>query len=379
MSIKNLCNRLCGAFIVLLSIHAFAEQGVTADKIIIGQSAGLSGAAAPQIKDLTAGAVAYFSVVNSQGGLYGRKIVLESLDDAIDPKRTVENTNRLVSEKNAFALFLYRGTPNVEAVLPIIEREKIPLIGPSSGAQTMYVPLKKYLFPVRPSYHIEAARIVEYMAALGMKRIAVFHEDASFGEDVLAGVQKAAKQRNLTLTAIAAYPRGTANVDSAVAAVSKTNPQGVILAGAANACAAFIKKMKEAGQSPQFMALSNVGSAAFTKDLGEAGRGVGVTAITPYPYSAITAIAKEYKRAIKDQPDTTPSYLSMEGYMAAKVLVEGLRRAGPSPTREKLVASLETLQHFDLGGVDVTYGPSERIGSTFVDFTVVGREGKFLH
>jgi ABC-type branched-subunit amino acid transport system substrate-binding protein len=127
------------------------------------------------------------------------------------------------------------------------------------------------------------------------------------------------------------------------------------------------------------MALSNVGSAAFTKDLGEAGRGVGVTAITPYPYSAITAIAKEYKRAIKDQPDMTPSYLSMEGYMAAKVLVEGLRRAGPSPTRDKLVASLETLQHFDLGGVDVTYGPNERIGSTFVDFTVVGREGKFLH
>ncbi len=362
----------------LVAISAFAEPGVLPGKIMIGQSAGFTGAAAPQIVDLTAGALAYFNFVNSQGGVHGRQIVLESLDDAIDPKRTIENTNKLITEKQVFALFLYRGTPNIEAVFPIIEQEKIPLVGPSSGAQSMYVPIKRYLFPTRVSYYMDAEKIVEHLTTVGIKKIAVFHEDGPFGKDVLAGLRAAAQRRGLNLTAVAAYPRGSTNVDPAVAAISKTNPEGVVVVGAANASAAFIKKVKALGKSPQFMTLSNVSSAAFTADLGAAGRGVGITGITPYPYSPTTPIAKEYKQAIKERPGMAPSYSSMEGYVAAKVLVEGLRRAGPAPTREKLVASLETLRHFDLGGVEVTYGPTERAGSNFIEITVIGEDGKFL-
>jgi ABC-type branched-subunit amino acid transport system substrate-binding protein len=131
---------------------------VSPDKILIGQSAGFTGAAAPQIKDLTGGALAYFALVNSQGGIHGRQIVLESMDDAIDPKLTVENTHKLITQKQVFALFLYRGTPNIEAVLPIIEQEKVPLVGPSSGAQSMYAPVKRYLFPIRASYQVDAEK-----------------------------------------------------------------------------------------------------------------------------------------------------------------------------------------------------------------------------
>jgi branched-chain amino acid transport system substrate-binding protein len=379
MLINRLCGVFCAGFVALQVSSALAEPGVTDDKIILGQSAGLSGAAAPQIQDLTAGALAYFEVINSQGGVNGRKIVLESMDDAIDPKRTLENTNKLISDKHVFALFLYRGTPNVEAVLPVIERERIPLIGPSSGAQTMYVPFKKYLFPVRPSYHAEAEKIIDYLVTPGLKRIAIFHEDGTFGLDVLAGVQSAMKRRKLNLVSVAPYPRGTTNVDAAVTAISASDPQAVVVVGAANASVAFIKKMGALGKRPQFISLSNVNSAAFAKDLGEDGRGVGVTAITPYPYAAITPLAKEYKRVLKDKPNMTPSYLSLEGYMAAKVLVEGLRRAGPALTREKLVTALEGMRHIDLGGVDVNYGPSDRTGSTSVEIVVIGEGGKFLY
>lgn len=371
---------LCSAALVFLAaINAFAEPGVSPDKILIGQSAGFTGAAAPQIKDLTGGALAYFALVNSQGGIHGRQIVLESMDDAIDPKLTVENTHKLITQKQVFALFLYRGTPNIEAVLPIIEQEKVPLVGPSSGAQSMYAPVKRYLFPIRASYQVDAEKIIEHLTTIGIKKIAVFHEDGPFGKDVLVGLETAAKRRGLVLAAVAAYPRGTTNVDPAVAVIAQADPAGVVVVGAANASAAFIKKIKALGKNPQFMALSNVSSAAFAADLGDAGRGVAVTAATPYPYAPITPIAKEYKQALKDRPGSTPSYLSMEGYVAAKVLVEGLRRAGPAPTREKFVTALETLRHFDLGGMEVNYGPSERTGSNFIEITAIGSDGKFIH
>jgi len=363
----------------LTALSAFAEPGVLPDKILIGQSAGFTGAAAPQIIDLTAGALAYFALVNSQGGIHGRQIALESMDDAIDPKRTVENTHRLITQKQVFALFLYRGTPNVEAVLPIIEQEKVPLVGPSTGAQSMYAPVKRYLFPIRPSYQVDAEKIIEHLTTIGIKKIAVFHEDGPFGKDVLAGLVTAAKRRGLVLIAVAAYPRGTTDVDSAVATIMQTDPAGIVVVGAANASAVFIKKVKALGKNPQFIALSNVSSAAFAADLGDAGRGVAVTAVTPYPYAPITPIAKEYNQALKERPGSTPSYLSMEGYIAAKVMVEGLRRAGPTPTREKFVTALETLRHFDLGGVEVNYGPSERTGSNFIEITAIGSDGKYIH
>ena len=357
---------------------AAAEPGITADKIVIGQSAGLTGAAAAQIQDLTNGARAYFAALNRQGGIYGRKISLVSMDDAIDPKRTVENTKNLIHEKNVFALFLYRGTPNVEAVLPIIAQEHVPLIGPSTGAQSMYDPPNRYLFPVRSSYQSEADKLIEYIASNGMTRVAVLREDASFGADVLASVKRSAQRYSAITLSAAAYPRGTTNVQEAAKTIAKTQPEAVILVGQANALALFMKEMKALGATPRYLTLSNVGSIAFFKSLGNEARGVTITQITPYPYSVSCPLAKDFLRAIKEE-GYEPSYLAMEGFIAAKVLAEGVRRASKEPTREKLITALEGLDRHDLGGVEVTYNGTAHMGSTFAEITMMGKDGRFLH
>ena len=184
---------------------AVAQVGVTADKILIGQSAGFTGSVAGTVKELTAGANAYFDAVNAKGGVHGRKIVLESMDDGFDPKRTPEVIQKLIVEKKVFALFLSRGTPTNEAAIPVLEKYKVPLIGPSTGAMSMYEPPHKYLFPVRASYRSETFKIVDQLVSMGIKKIAVVYTDDSFGKDGLSGVQQALKEKNITPVAVASH------------------------------------------------------------------------------------------------------------------------------------------------------------------------------
>lgn len=365
--------------IALAASHpAHAEPGVSTTEIRLGQSAAFSGAVAPQVKELTAGALAHFAEVNKKGGVHGRKIVLESLDDGFDPKRAAENTKKLLQEKDVFSLFLYRATPTTEAALPIFSAAKVPLVGPSTGAQSMYVAANRYLFPVRPSYHAETTKIIEQLAAMGLRRIAILHADDSFGKDGLSGYQAALAKLKLEPAVVASYPRGTVNVDAAVQAIAKANPQAVVMVSAANAGAAFIRQTRKLGNSPQFVLLSNVSSQAFIKDLGVDGRGVAVSQAAPYPFSVDTPLVKDYQGAMRAHGVADFSYSSLEGYIAARVMVEGLRRAGPKPTREKLVTGLETLTNHDLGGIALTYSPTERLGTTFVELTIIGKNGRFV-
>jgi len=178
--------------------------------------------------------------------------------------------------------------------------------------------------------------------------------------------------------AVASHPRGTIKVEEAVAAIAKAEPQAVIMTVLADAGVAFVKQMKKTGQSPLFITLSNNSSNAFIKNLGEDGPGVAISQVSPYPFSATIPVVKEFQDAIGRNKDVAASYASMEGFIASKVLVEGLRRAGPKPTREKLVAALESLNRFDLGGVDVTYGPGNRTGTSYIDVTIISKTGKFI-
>src|SRR3981189_1183440 len=207
---------------------AVAQVGVTADKILIGQSAGFTGSVAGAVKEQTAGAKAYFDVVNARGGVHGRKIVLESMDDGFDPKRTPEIIQNLIVQKKVFALFLSRGTPTNEAAIPVLEKYKVPLIGPSTGAMSMYEPPRKYLFPVRASYRSETFKVVDQLVSMGIKKIAVVYTDDSFGKDGLSGVQQAMKEKNIAPVAVANHPRGTTKVEEAVATIAKAEPQAVI-------------------------------------------------------------------------------------------------------------------------------------------------------
>jgi len=344
----------------------------------LGQAAGFTGSVAGTVKELTAGAKAYFDRVNATGGVHGRKIVLESVDDGFDPKKTPDAVKKLIEEKQVFALFLSRGTPTNEAAYPVLEEMKVPLIGPSTGAMSMYDPPRKYLFPVRPSYHSETAKIVAQLVSTGITRVAVFHTDDSFGKDGLTGTLNAMKEHKLAPVVVASHARGTVKVEEAVAAISKADPQAVIMVTVLDAGVAFIKQMKQAGASPLFVTLSNNSSNAFIKNLGVDGHGVAVSQVSPYPFYRSMPITQEFHEAIKGRQDVTPSYASMEGFIAAKVMVEGLRRAGPRPTREKLIAALESMRRLDLGGIDVTYGPQNRTGTEYIDITIINRNGMFV-
>ncbi|MFZ6644803.1 ABC transporter substrate-binding protein [Undibacterium sp. TJN25] len=363
---------------LLASGVARAEPGITSDTITIGQSAGFTGTAAEEVKQATAGAQLYFDIINKQGGLFGRKIVLESLDDGFEPKRTAENTRKLIADKKAFALFLYRGTPTTEAVLPLIDEAKIPLIAPVSGASSLHEPAQHYLFNVRTKYRDEVHSAVAQLAGMGLKQFAVLASNDSFGLDALEGLKEAIKKNKLPEPLIANYERNTVAVEGAVKKIFEAKPQAVLLFCTAKPCAAFIKQYREAGGGQQLVTLSNVSSQVFLQGLGKDSRGLGMTQVFPNPRSASVHISKEFLTALKNRSELSDSYPTLEGYISAKVLVEGLKRAGAKPTREGLVTALESMGGYDLGGLTLNYGPKSRDGISFIELTVIGKDGYVL-
>lgn len=360
------------------ALPALAEQGVSKGTIVFGQSAEFSGQGVA--KENTDGANAYFEYLNKRGGVHGRKIELKSYDDARDNKRTVQNTEKLINEDKVFALFGYRSTPSVESALPVLTAAKVPLIAPFSGAQSIREPLNPLVVHLRASYQQEAAKIIEQLTTQGIRKIAVLYQDDGFGKDSLAGYEKAMKDRGLAPLAAVKYDRKDLNVTEAVAAIAKTNPQAVVMACTPKACSDFVKQTKKLGQQPQFITLSNVTSDEFVKMLGEDGRGVAVTQVVPNPWSSALPLVKEFQQVVQDTKkslDVKVSYSSFEGFVAAKLAAEGLKRAGPNLTREKFVAALEGMKEVDLGGMTVRYSQTDHTGSDFVEMTVIGKDGKF--
>ena len=353
---------------------AQASDKPSSEKIVIGQSVELSGEATG--KENMEGALVYFKWVNSHGGVYGRQIELKTYDDKRKPDITRANTEKLIKEDHALALFGYRSTPTVEAVLPILIAEKIPMIAPFSGAQVLHQPMNPFLFHLRASYQDEAKEIVETLPPLGISRIAILYQDDSFGKDGLDGFK-----RNLALSRIKAlaevsYDRKDLKIDHALNEIVSVNPQAVLMACTPSVCADFVKQMHKRGFFPRFLSLSNVSSDSFYRSLGDDGRGVGVMQVMPYPKGLDTPIVREFQHVLKGT-DNAPqiSYATLEGFVAAKLLTEGLRRAGPSINREKLMAAFHSMRNFDLGGVKVTYTPTTHEGSKFVELSVVGKNG----
>jgi ABC-type branched-subunit amino acid transport system substrate-binding protein len=375
-------HRLLSAVFALFACFATAvraEDGVSADTILVGQSAALSGPASELGTEMRAGAQAWFDYVNTHGGIFGRKIELKTLDDGYEPDRAVANTKRFITQEKVFALFGYVGTPTTLAAMPVFTEARVPLVGPFTGAEVFRNPLNRYIFNVRASYFAETEKIVAQLANQGMSKIAVFYQNDAYGKAGLEGVDRAMKRRNLVIVTTGTVERNTVDVGKAVDTIARTEPQAVVMIGAYKSCAAFIKAMKEAGSNPQFMNVSFVGSRALASELGEAGRGVGISQVVPFPWNLGTAVVREYQRLLANSTGKENySFTSLEGFISAKVLVEGLKRAGKDPTREKLVKELEGLSNHDLGGFSVSYSPQDHSGSRFVELTVIGKDGRFL-
>ena len=375
MTLKHL---LAAAIALLLSVPVLAEPGVSDKEVLLGQSVALSGPAKELGSEMRSGALLYFEQVNASGGVHGRRIRLQTLDDGYEPERTTANTRKLIEEEKVLALFGYVGTPTSLAALPLFTEAKVPFVGAFTGAQALREPFNRYVFNVRASYFDETEKIVEQLTTTGIKQIAVFYQNDAYGKAGLAGVERAMTKRGLKIAATATVERNTADVAKAVATLSATRPDAIVMVSAYTSVAAFVKGMKKAGSAAQFHNVSFVGSRPLAAALGDEGVGVAIAQVVPFPWSGTLPVTREYQAQARAAGARDLSFTELEGYIAARVLVEGLKRAGRELTRERLVTALESLSRTDIGGFQVDYSSSNHNGSTFVDLTIIGRGGKFL-
>jgi len=370
--------RTAGLMLAVMASGLHAEPGVTPTSILIGQSAAFSGAASELGTEMRAGAEAYFRFVNNAGGVNGRKIELRSLDDGYESDRAAANTKKFIDD-GVFLLFGYVGTPTSNASKPIFTAARVPFVGPFTGAESLRTPLNRYIFNVRASYFDETEKIVGQMTGQALDKIAVFYQNDDYGKAGLLGVEKAMERRKIKIVATGTVERNTVDVAAAVQSIGKVEPQAVIMISAYKSCAAFIKAMRAAGYNPQFMNVSFVGSKALAKESGPDGRGVAVSQVVPFPWNIGVPVVKEYQQLLEASTGKQDySFTSLEGFIAAKVLVEGLRRAGTDLTREKFITAMETIRDLDLGGYWVTFTPASHNGSKFVELTVIGKDERFL-
>ncbi len=377
MNAKWIACGMLAATLGWVAPHAGAEPGISKTAIRIGQSAGVTGPVAGSVKEQIAGAEVYLRHVNANGGVNGRRIELITYDDGFDAKRTPANVRKLLGEDNVFALFMIRGTPQNESVLPILTAEKVPLVAPLTGAITMHRPVNRYVFNVRAKYQDEVARAVNHLATSGVSRIGIFYAADAFGQDIYEGYTTALAARGLTPAGTASHTRPIGDISKGVADMVKAKPQAVLVASSGAEARRVIRELRKAGSDAQFVTLSNNAAESFIRDLGEDGRGVIITQVVPGMNSSQMTLASEYRSMARSQSMET-SNAGMEGFMSAKVLVEGLRRAGPEPTREKLVTALEGLRDYDLGGILISYSPTRHTGSSFVEMSMVSSTGKLV-
>jgi ABC-type branched-subunit amino acid transport system substrate-binding protein len=357
---------------------AAAAQGVTSSEIVIGQTSSFTGAIAGEVKEQTAGARLYLDWVNANGGVHGRRIRIVSLDDGFDAKRAAENARTLV-QQGVFALFLTRGTPQNEAIIPVLKESGTPLVAPSTGATVMHQPVNPLVFNVRTRYQTEAEMAIAQLTSQGFTRIAVVHVNDSFGKDCLEGYLNGMKKAQVEPVGIFSYDRKKGDTSQVAAELIPLNPQAVVTAGHSKPLASLVRRLREAGlAATQVVTLSNLSSESFLKDLGDVRRGTIVMQVFPDPRRETTRLGAELQRLAATHPGFALSHMALEGFAAAKVLVEGLRRAGPRPTRASFIAGLESLRDYDLGGLKLSYAPTSHTGLTYVEASMVNKRGQFI-
>lgn len=363
-----------------LALAAALLCGTTAPswaQLLIGQTAGFSGPVAAGVQETTDGAKLWIDAVNARGGVNGQKIELVSLDDKFDPKLAAENARKLIEDQGVLALFLTRGTPHSQAILPLLDQHGVALIAPSTGAMALHQPVLRHVFNVRATYQREAEKAVTHLHTLGVQKIAVIHVDDSFGQDGLAGALKGFQTAKSQPLAVHKIDRNKPEFAPIVAELSKLSPQAVIMVASGAHVATGLKALRAAGVQSQVVTLSNNASAGFIKGLGDLGRGVVVTQVFPYERSVAYPMVKEAQDLAKAKGQAEVSPSNLEGFAAAKVLVEALRRAGPKPSRDKILAALEGLRKLDLGGLEVSFSPEDHTGLDFADLSIIGADGKF--
>jgi len=358
-----------------VATNPIVTPGVTPYEIVIGSSLALGGHAAFLGNQYLRGAMCLIEQTNKDGGIHNRRIKIIAYDDGYDPPRCVNNTKKLIFKDKVFCLFCYVGTPTTVKIIDIVEENKIPLLGLFTGADKLRFPFRHYIFNVRSSYYQETNAVVRYFVEeKGLRRLAVFYQYDDYGFDGLKGTQIALQKYGLTPVATGSFVRGTLEIEDALDKIQASGAQAVIMIGTYSPCAKFIKEARARKYNPLFHNVSFVGADKLVEELGDAGEGVLVTQVVPPPTQRILLPATEqYSRLLNQYyPQDEPNFVSFEGFINARVLIEALRRTGRDITREGFIRALESIKEHYVGiGAIINFGPRDHQGIDDVYLTEI--------
>ena len=355
--------------------------GVSADRILFGQSAAFDGPAAQLGQNMRLGILAAFQEANDAGGVNGRRLELVSLDDAYEPEAAIANTRRLIEEEQVFALIGAVGTPTSRSATPIAAEAGVPYIAPFTGAAFLRDPGWNNIVNLRASYNQETEEMVQRLIQdLGMTRIGIMYQDDSYGRAGSGGVVQALDRRSMEPVAIGIYPRNTTAVKTALLDLREGDPEAVIQIGAYEPVAELIRWARRTGWEPVFLNVSFVGSNALSRALGYRGVGVFVTQVVPFPWDDSQPLVAAYQRALKaHDPEAEPGFVSLEGYLAGRLAIIGLERCGSEVDRSCFLETFRTDEPLEIDGFPLQFGADDNQGSDSVFLTVIGFDGRYYH
>jgi branched-chain amino acid transport system substrate-binding protein len=364
----------------LLVLAFYGLSALAADPINVGRSLALTGPLAAYGEAKRDGGDAYIESVNKAGGINGRKIVLTTIDDAYDPKKTVANIRELAATKRPAAFLGLFGVPTVAAAMPVIEELRIPTVGLTSGSPMLRAPHKRYIFPVRASYADEAAFIAKHMKTMSLNSIAIIRQDNPFGELVRDTMLKAALENGIAVVIDTKIAANGSDAASAVAAAQASKPEAIFLAMLSNAAIPTMRAIKASKASNlSLYAFSPVDASLLTKELGSEAGGLGITQVVPMPTSNQTRIATEYASALRALGRGEPSFYGLEAFIEAKVLVAAMRRAGNKASDPAaLTSALEAQAEMEMGGYSVHYANGNHRGGKFLELTLISSRGTMV-
>lgn len=368
---------------VTLSFGAvcYAEDGVTDKEILLGSTNALGGPSSFLGIQTNHGMNTYFNYLNEKGGVQGRKIKVIALDDGYEPIPCTMNVKKLIEQDKVFALTCFVGTPTTSKAQPAWTNAKVPALGFFTGAELLRTPFNRYNIHVRASYYQEAAKAIDYFVqTLGLKKIAIFYQYDSFGEAVKKGAEIALDKYGLKPVAYGSFERNTVKIEEGLNNIKSANPEAMVMVGTYTPLAKFVREAKNAGLTKTyFHTVSFVGPEAYALELaGQYDRVVVTQVMPPYTRTDLRVVSLYLELLNKYYPDDKPNFVSLEGFVNAMVMVEGLNRCGKTPTREGFIAAIETIKDWDPGiGAKITYGSSDHQGLETVNLTRIDSDGKY--
>ncbi len=353
-------------------------RAVKPDSIDIHHIGPFTGPLASANTEAVNGAEIYFNQLNAKGGVGGRKINLIKLDDKQDAKESERLFKELIDQGSVLSLFMPRTTPSIYAMMPLAEAAKIPFFGAQTGGIQITEPVKRYVMTLRASYQDEVIYLIRQLHSTGTRKFGFLAATDAFGKDVMAGVDKAMQELGIKPVSVQPVDQRTPVVTEAVAQMLPTKPEAIVLIATVKGAADFVALYRKQGGFAQFATLSNNGSDAFVKALGENKRGVIITQAVPSPFRKTRQVARDYLAAVQSAK-AAPSFSHFYGYLCAVTLTEALRRTGRDITPEKLTQAIENLGRYDLGGYEISFGPNRRKGSNFVEASIISSDGTFMN